>query len=342
MTDQHFDPTAADGELLSAYLAGELDAAETAELEHRLASEPKLAAQLDTLADVLVALGGYDTVDEPAGFAQRLDERLAAASAPADLAAHRRRRAASTQWLRIGSVAAVIALGAVMAGTMVRSGGGGTVAMDSAMDEGATSEAAAALSDPGTSRPAAPVILDDNVAVAGKEALRLRYSDVPEAQGLLGVPRDEAAELAVAFTEAVSNRGERSAVQESAVTSGSDAKTAGDAGTGGGAGDETESAGDGEADAAAAPPAPDPDAARDLESRRRAVRAAAGDRCLAAIIREADAAPVPVRVETVRYDGEPAVVYVLVTATPRSAELDRMEVWVVRPDDCTVIVFQQY
>ncbi len=66
-----------DDERLSAYLDGELDDAEVAELETRLAQNASLAAQLDAVHDAIVALRGLDQVVEPHGLTDRLRERIA-------------------------------------------------------------------------------------------------------------------------------------------------------------------------------------------------------------------------------------------------------------------------
>jgi negative regulator of sigma E activity len=66
-----------DDERLSAYLDGELDDAEVAELESRLAQSASLAAQLDAVHDAIVALRGLDQVVEPHGLADRVRERIA-------------------------------------------------------------------------------------------------------------------------------------------------------------------------------------------------------------------------------------------------------------------------
>ena len=96
-----------DDDLLTAYLTGELDAADAAALEERLLADPGLAARLDALADALVALQGLDDVDVPDGFEQRLAQRLEAESNVVDLAQARQRRA--RRWYAVGSAAAILA-----------------------------------------------------------------------------------------------------------------------------------------------------------------------------------------------------------------------------------------
>jgi hypothetical protein len=301
MTD-HRDTPHTDDERLSAYLLGELSDRDARAFEARLAADPELAAQLDALAGALVAMGGHDGVDPPAGFEDRLDERLAQARHGAvvtSLDTARDRRARSKGWwTAIGTAAAVVAVGGVMAANTLRGVGeyGGdmaTEADDSAAvtedgaelyrDESAvTAEAQGSDADAAAGAPArlmAPTLTDDQATVDDEEALLERYRGDPDVSGLLGLEIDEAADVAASFTAAVRE----------------------------------------------APPF--------------ASGGAPGD-CLATVTADAQAPLIPARVETLTYEGAPAVAYVLVTATPGASELDRVETWVVTPD-CTTLVFQQ-
>lgn len=357
MTDHDLPQPAADEEALSAYLAGEMTDAQAAAFEQRMADEPALAARLDALAAALFALGDFEHVEPPAGFDRRLDQRLAderseSVAAPVDLSAYRRRK---QLWLGIGTAAAVIAVGAVMGGSVLRGVGGGGADMAA---EGAAGEAGDAgtlsgqAADEGA--PGAPVILDDNVALADEAALQERYGDLPEAQGLLGVDVEEARRLDTAFTRVVARRdaavitGEVSDLQAAAPRASVGASAGGTTAEGDAAKEESlagDSTGEESAEMEAAPPdaaaptdaaaAPDAGAAAPPGTRRR-------DPCLAAIREDAKAPLVPVRVESLRYAGKPAVAYVFVTASPDASQLDRTEVWVVSPSDCATFVFQQY
>ena len=357
MTEQMFPPPDADAEALSAYLAGELGDAESRELERRLAAEPQLAAQLDALADALVALGGFDAVEVPAGFDERLEARLArergappsAVGAPIDLAARRRKRQGA--WLGIGTAAAVVALGAVMFSGVLRdglAGGGGAeeAALESAGRDMAGSESAAEGGDTelyggggaatGAGAATGPVVRNRQVAVADEQALRRRFSARAEAQELLGVPVEEAAALQKRYTASLRELTlERSSVraplkQEPVESSADDGGAEGSAPppeenqdtavSGGGSGPNS---------SGAAPPPP----ARSVVP--------GADRCLATIMR-GQAPLVPVRVESLRYEGRPVIAYLFVTVSRGSGELDRTELWVVRPRTCATVVFQQY
>lgn len=65
-----------DGELLAAYLAGDLSDDKQAAVNARLAREPRLARQLDELAELLTRLHGTDDVTLPQGYTERLRDRL--------------------------------------------------------------------------------------------------------------------------------------------------------------------------------------------------------------------------------------------------------------------------
>ena len=349
MTDDRFvSPSAADEEAVSAYLAGELDDEQTAAFEQRLGREPELVSQVEALADALMALGGVAAVELPDGFEQRLSGRLAAErqATPTDLATYRQRRERSRVWLGIGTAAAVVAVAALTAGPMLRTvgqGGGAT----SAESAGGLSEAAAGgdFSADADSGPGAPVILDRNVAIADEEALQRRYEGLPEAEGLLGTPVAEANELAVRFSKAVSERKQVQA-NSAPLTAGGGAGSGSAASVPADAAEAGKSDDTGDDDVAEAPDSKPESAASDQQegvaARDRRAAAAAMDPCLATISQSTDAALVPVRVETVRYDGRRALAYVFVTASPDSETLDRTEVWVVRPRDCATFVFQQY
>jgi anti-sigma factor RsiW len=84
---RHPAAPADDGELLSAYLAGELDEPATAALEQRLAADGGLRAQLEVQREVQEALAAIRAPAAPAGAGERLRARLAAersAEPPAD------------------------------------------------------------------------------------------------------------------------------------------------------------------------------------------------------------------------------------------------------------------
>ena len=328
MNDRRMSPE--QDERLSAYLAGELADDEATALEEELAGDVELRSELDALAAALVSLSGADDVAVPDGFAERLDARLAAEATVPDLAQRRRERAKRTnRWMAIGTAAAVVVLGAVMGGNALRTmtSGGGATSADRA------DEMSAELDDAAT--PSGPVIVTDDLRVAGQSQLRRRFSDLPEVQALLGTSVDQAVQVAAQYSAAVpeelraqksaplreapaaaSGDGEESATVEDDVSVSSGASSAGGEGAAGATSPQSGSA-------------------------SRQALAPTLARCLATISEGATEPLVPARIETLRYDGRRAIAYVLVTAQPDSASLDRTEVWVVARSDCATLVFQQ-
>lgn len=67
---------------LSAYLDGELDSAEAQQVEEALARDPELRAEFERIRLAVELLRGHGVVDAPAGFAERVRERVAAEPMP--------------------------------------------------------------------------------------------------------------------------------------------------------------------------------------------------------------------------------------------------------------------
>lgn len=302
-------PDPSDGEVLSAYLSGDLDEAAAAALEERLAGDPELTRRLDGTARVLAALRGVDEVDLPPDAGRRLRDRLAAGPDPVGDATVRpldvRRR---RPWKAVAGVAAGLAALALVGGGLLQ--GLGTRGVEMARDDSTAGEQAEERAVPeameapaagdaaededgevftGRDRlddeeaavppaPAAPpspadgpVILDEEAALPGAAAVRARYRDLAEVTGLLGEPVSAAGDRAAAYRAAVA--------EASAFRSG----------------------------------------------------ARPGD-CLA---QTGHGNPViPVRVESVVHEGRPALAYVLVSADDDSPTLDRAEAWIVDVSGC--------
>lgn len=303
-------PDPPDGDVLSAYLSGDLDEAAAAALEERLGDDPELVRRLDATAQVLIALRGVDEVGLPPDAGRRLRDRLAGASAPAGDATvtplDARRR---LSWKAVAGVAAGLAALALVGGGLLQ-GFGTQGGLDMALDDSATGggaeeravpeamEAPAAgdaaeeedgdafagrerLDEQAPAPPATgasprpadgPTILDDEAALPDVDAVRDRYQGLPEVAGLLGEPVPAAAGRAAAYRAAVA--------EAPAFRSG----------------------------------------------------ARPGD-CLAQV---GEGEPViPVRVESVVHEGQPALAYVLVSVRQGSPTLDRAEAWIVDPTSCT-------
>lgn len=305
--DRHAD------ELVSAYLAGELDAAETAAFERRLRDDARLRARIDALADALVALRGHDLVEEPPGYRQRLEQRLAAETGSAPVTPLDERRAQRSRsggwWSGVAAAAAVVALGAVFAAGALRDLGGRDVATTMA-DDASGGAAVEAQDEAAAGAPPLPVIVDEQVAIADEDALRARFADLPEAAQTLGTPVEQAEALADEYAATV-----EAFTGDALLFSRGSAVSAG--------GEES---------------APGDELAPAQES---ATESPASPDCLDVISQDAPAPVVPVRVETLRYAGRAAVAYVVVTTGRDAQRLSRTEVWVVEPHDCSTITFLQ-
>jgi hypothetical protein len=315
--------TPPDGELLSAYLTGELDARATADLEARLAREPELASRLEATRTVVEGLARLDDVEPPPGFSDRLHARLAAeratavptaaaaderpAAAPAsaeagapaagavpdELARARTRRASWLQqrWPALGAAAAAVVGVALLATVALTEFGPGMdvqVTGDDAAPEAADEDLGAEILEvpaaedraepaPEQAPLSAPLIVESGAAVDDAAGARDHLGDSP-AQELVGLPVDEAEDLAAAFSVAVRQ-----------------AEPLGTAG--------------------------DPGA------------------CLEAITAGAEQPVVPAHVEAVTYEGRDALAYVTVTAREDSTALDRVEGWIVEPAGCATRLY---
>lgn len=313
-------PGSPDDELLSAYLADDLDAATAAALEDRLASEPALAQRLDHTAQVMSALRGIDEVDLPLGAGERVRARLATQrSQPTEPApprsatprkAHRRRR----QWTTVGSVAAGVVAFALLAGGVLTGGdvltGGADNATREAPADGGAEEAGRLDSAEPAPEPA-PESLEQSRRDMADE-------DTPQAADGGADGRSEQREAPangpVILDTAVRLDDERSVRQRfrelpEAVRLLGEPRAA-----------ATDRATAYRAEVADAP----------------AFRSGASpDECLEeAGSAEAGVPLVPARVESVVYDGRAAVAYVLVTADEGSPTLNRVQAWLMAPADC--------
>lgn len=319
-------------DVLSAYLADDLDDGKAAALEARLAGDPELAARLDRLAVMLVELRGSDEVAPPAGFDARLARRLQAErehdpkqagemaqprpAAVSDLGQARRRRAATQRrWLLGGTAAAAVVAVALVSGLAVQQlgvgvGGGG----ESAGGAAAEQEAAGGPTSRGDERDRG---LAQGDGGSGQEQ----------------EPASQSTEAGAAQSESgtapgVPARGDRPVVLDRAVVLPDEA-------------------------AVRARYRDLPEAERLLDvsvpQARAATRSAAaflrraapladgvtpGD-CLPLLPQGGAAPSVPVRVETVVYRGQPALAYVLVEATDDARTPGRVRVQILHPDDCS-------
>lgn len=302
------------GEQLSAYLAGELDAEEREAVEAALDRDPDLRAQLQRLRAADETLGALPPVTPPGGFSERLHAALdrelqeeADARAPDELAARRDRRFEAFRPLAVAAAAAaVIALFGV-AGVWLLQGGGG--------DAGTETADAPMAADGQGAAAGVPVVETDNDF--DEQELRRLAVNV-EISGL--VPRDLPAPAASPLAEEL---------QEELLAL---------------------SVGDTIGEEAAERDAPAPEADRGGGGAATA-QGFTGDeqsatgvvaRCLPTVLEDARSALIPVYVELARFDGEPAVIYTLVSEDPDSGAYRRVEVWALARSDCQVLSFAQY
>lgn len=340
MTDDTFPPSS-DDQMLSSYLLGELSQDAADSFEEQLAADPALAAQLDALAAALVTLGGHDDAVLPEGMDERLADRLEQERAGANVAsldrARERRAGSRGWWTAIGTAAAVVAVGTVMATNVLRdtstsgglaSGGVESTALD-AGDAGATGDDAGTMmtesaeveefsadADAPAEDPAdAPALAQPPAAARAGDAASGGAGAGTAADNEVAAPDAPVLldEQAVVRSRAALRRRYADAPEVVGLL-GMPVKRAADV-----ADAFTSAVQDAAPFAGGAAPAD----------------------CLDTVTTAARRPLVPARVETVRYDGTAALAYVLVTASPDADELDRVETWVVDPDGCATLLFQQ-
>lgn len=317
MSEPRDPPTqpAGDGELLSAYLDGELDQQSAAALEARLADDPALAEQLERLREVVESLATLHTA-VPGGFADRLRNRLEAERTVPALEPAARRRAAARQrrWGALGAVAAaavaVAVLGGLAVNTGLRGGQDAEIASGPAEDRDLTMEAEQ----------------ED-----GERARTFADAGGEEAAG------DEAAEgQAEEQTEATDGAGGEplpAAVPGEPVVVEAGTTLAGDAEA------RDYFAAQGEARGLLGLPAEEAEqlgaafvvALRHAEEFSNGLRP---DRCLDELGSGEGLHWIPVRVERVTYAGEEALAYLVASATTAEGPIDRVAGWIIEPEAC--------
>jgi anti-sigma factor RsiW len=357
-----------DRERLAAYVAGELDADERAEIEARLARDPAARAELDRLQATERALGQLRPASPPAGF----EERLRKAVAPAldevlsgEPTVAERSGDAGADGDEAGDVG-VVGDEAGDASVGDEGSPGSVAAWSAGGDElaarrrpgrwvtGAIGAAAAValigvagvaiLGVPGTEDAAPDVAMeaddaDDRMMGADADGPVVvasdRELDADDLERLLAEPsvqglRAQALDLATGGDLARAYRSHLQALDREEMSTeqgeASDAPTA--------------DAEDAEEPATEADePAADPDDGAEAFPADGHERVG---RCLDVILEGAgDPAPIPVYVELLRYEGEPAIAYGMLTPGGDGERYDRVEIWVVDQADCQVREFRQ-
>ena len=307
-------PDPPDGEVLSAYLSGDLDEAAAAALEGRLADDPDLARRLDATARVLASLRGVDEVALPPDAGRRLRDRLAAepdaaepdaagdaAVAPLDARRH-------PPWRAVAGVAAGLAALALVGGGLLQALG--TRGTDVALEGSAPGGQAEERARPETMEaPAAGEVPEGDLeGFAQQEGTADEQDAVPPALDAAPRPADGPVILdeEVVLTGETDGRARYQGLPEVAGLLGE----------------------------------PVPSAAGRAAAYRAAVAEApafgSGVRPGVCLAQAGRGDPViPVRVESVVHEGRPALAYVLVSAMEGSPTLDRAEAWIMDPSGCT-------
>lgn len=322
---------------LAAYLSGDLDADERTALEAELAGNPALRDRLERIRESDEALASLGEVELPDGFEQRLDAAVDGVLEEVlgdELSARRARRRTMPGWvpaLAAAAVAAVVGGGVVLSGLGV---GGSDQALDTVGDDaagdGAIAESfATGGGDAAGAAPAVPgprIVTDDReLASADLQALAAN----PELIELIaGVPvDDQPVTVARAWAGALgADVDELSAFEDQPAAAEEDQAT-----------DSANRDTDGEA---AAGTVSDPVVrfeGEPTEEDRRDV-----GRCLSQLYEDAAAPVVPLYAELATdADGNEVIVY---AALARDADGDyqRVEVWMVERDDCTLRQFVQH
>lgn len=312
-----------DGERLAAYLVGDLDPAERDELEARLSDDPVLRARLEAIRRLDEGLDGLADVGPRPEFSARLRDELRPAVREQlagdtdDLAARRRRREdgrrserGTPSWLMpLGAAAAGLALFAVIGVGVANLSGG-----DDSGDSGVAMETMEA--GDGTAEQPGPIVVAQGRSYTTEDVAAI--TDDPAFQPVLGLDAEAAEAASDSYLSAFGT----------ARTSEDDAITEAQGGDG-------DAAATDEAAELRAPPAALQVRGEASEDDLVAVRD-----CLPQLF-EAAGTVVPVYAELAEFEGEPALVYGLVSDDGESDRLTRIEVWVIGRDDCEVRYFTQ-
>jgi negative regulator of sigma E activity len=345
-----------DAERLAAYLAGELDADETAAVEAALARDPAVRATLGALERADTALASVPATELPAGFERRLraaiDEELAVqlrsaeSAAPAhgatgtaatqdtagdELATRRARRSRSWLPALAGAAAAVAVVAGAVVGVGVLGTGGDDAATESMMtleaDDSADGGAESAEMLPGPGE--VPTLIVGDRELDDQLADELLASAELQAVAAQALPPEDGRSLGAAWRDAFAAVAP-DLEQFEAQTSDD---RAGDASDDEDADEDADTMVEGPALESAGPVrvlADGPVTEADSE---------AVHRCLDEVLSGGDG--IPAYVELATYDGEPAVVIGLVTFDPASQAYSRPEIWVLDRQDCQVRRFSQ-
>lgn len=341
---------------LAAYLAGDLDAAETSAVEEDLARDPALRAQLSAMRRADGALLALRSPTPPPGFEERLQRALdpvigeqigADAEVPPatgtfdDLAERRASRDRGRRWIpAVAGVAAAAAAIAVIGTNLDLGGNDSAEVADEAGDAGADSAEMFSL-DADDADDGATADLDGPVIISADRQL-----DDDDIEALLAAPELEAV-VAQGFTDTAGQ--DLAARWSSDLGAGPEASTSLAPDDGAMADQDTAEQEAPAADEEATEESDETTAADDLGGLAdTAGRTLAPDersdvaRCLAYLTEADDASrAIPAYVELGSYGDDEVIVYGFVSEDPGTGAFTRVELWVAGRDDCEVRYLRQ-
>jgi hypothetical protein len=359
-------------ERLASYLAGELDADQSAALEAALVGDARLRAELEAMRRADAALEALPRTELPDGFEARLrsavDDELARVLRPeggpesarrttreptsaggagtdrrgaGDELAARRARPARRSWVPAfaGAAAAVAVIaGAVVGVGMLGGDDTGDDAADTAMtlesfdDAGDADGAESALPPPG----AGPTVIAGDRDLDDDLADELLASDELQAVTDQALDADAGRSLGATWRDALAAL----TPSEDASSSDRQATAEGEAAQDDATDEDAPRAESetGPGDELGAAPADAP--VRLFADGFDGADLGAADRCLDEVLTGGTDA-IPAYLELAAYDGEPAVVVGLVTYDPTTDAYTRPEVWILSREDCQLLRFSQ-
>jgi hypothetical protein len=300
-------------DLLAAYLSGDLEPDEHAQIAAQLAGDAELRARTDRIAQADRMLAGLGDVELPEGFSQRLRDGLQPeldAILGDELAARRARRTPPPRWVTAGAAAAiavVVGVGAILTGLGPGGQDAATITEDGAMGTTMGLGGESVLPPPEIVALGRTLTEDDLRALAQRD----QFSVV---SGLSAGDADELADHSQGQIQEYADAEAPPAVAgENSADSGESGTTAG-----------------------GMAPGVSP------------LRSASGvdlspvSACLPTVTESADAPLVPLYAELAEFDGEDVVVFVLLAPRGDSGEMSRVEVWVLTVDGCQTRYFTQH
>lgn len=337
------------GEQLAAYLSDDLDAAQRQQVEAALARDPQLRARLEAIRRTDEALADLPGVGPSPAFVRRLHaavneevgrQHLQRFRPPQSTArAHRSRgghrgdgrTGRQRPWVGAAAAAAVLIAVAgvgVIVSDGLRQGDGALETVQGTSGAATTTEGVATLEADAAED--GPVVVAAGRDLASTDLAELAEREFFDRVTSRRLSASEAAQVAGRY---------RAAFGVNGPDTGTDADRAAAAAQDDGRAASGESAGVEAAPEGAAPgEVPPGGATLQVQGDVAASDLAAVRACLPLLL---DQDGIPVYAELGSYDGEPAVLYGLVSEQPDGNTFARAELWIVDRDTCTVRQFEQ-